>query len=53
MAKVILWFFVISGFVIGAVTSHSGVELELFTRISILSGLGILAICESIEKSKG
>ena len=52
MAKSLLWFMVILGFILGIITYNTGEKLELFTKILIWSGVGVLAICESIEKSK-
>lgn len=50
MAKYILWLMVTLIFITGIIAYYSGDKLELFTKILMWSGLGILAICESIEK---
>lgn len=53
VAKGLLWFMVIIGFIAGYLSYSSGGDVEMFTRITVISSLGILALCESIEKSKG
>jgi magnesium-transporting ATPase (P-type) len=50
VAKYILWLMVILCFIVGIVSYYNGDEFEMFTKILMWSGLGILAICESIEK---
>lgn len=52
MAKCILWLFVITGFILSIDANQDGTHMGLYSKIAILSSLGILAICESIEKSK-
>lgn len=52
MAKSLLWFMVILGFISGIIAYNTGEELGVFTKILIWSGIGVLAICEAIEQSK-
>lgn len=52
MAKSILWFIVILGFIAGYLSYSTGDDIGMFTRITVISSLGILALCESIEKIK-
>ena len=50
MAKYLLWFIVILGFLALIISHSSGEDIGLFPRIVIFSCLGVLAICESIQK---
>lgn len=52
MAKRLLQVMVVVGFLISILFQIGGMEVELFTKILIWSGVGVLAICESIEKTK-
>jgi hypothetical protein len=52
MAKTILWIFVIIGFIVLINAHKHGMSLAPYTKIAILSSLSVLAICESIERSK-
>jgi hypothetical protein len=52
MAKTILWIFVIIGFIVLINDYKNGTSVELYTKIIILSSLGVLSICESIERGK-
>ena len=53
MAKNLLWLMVIIGFLSSILFYFEGEDVGVFTKILTWSGLGVLAICESIEKSKG
>ena len=50
MAKSLLWLGFILAFVAIGVEVHNGEHVQLFTKILFWSFLGILSICESIEK---
>ena len=52
MAKYILWFAAILAFVTITAEYKNGEDIQLFTKVLFWSILSILAICESIEKSK-
>lgn len=50
MAKYSLWGLVVLIFMFGLIAHYNGETLDLFTKILLWSALGILALCESIEK---
>lgn len=50
MAKSLLWLIFILHFIAGMIIAYDGGEVSLTTTIVTLSILGVLAICESIEK---
>lgn len=52
MAKLILWIMVILSFITAIIAYSTGEDIGLFAKILLWSGLGVLATCESIEKSK-
>lgn len=52
MAKNILWLTVILVFVSFLIAYFNGDDIGVSPRIIMFSALGVLAICESIEKTK-
>lgn len=52
MAKRMLWMIIIVAFVSSTIISLNGGNVGLPTSVMILSILGVLAVCESIEKLK-
>jgi hypothetical protein len=50
MAKIILWFLVIVGIISHVQAYYSGDDVGVFTKAFVLSALGVLALCEAIEK---
>lgn len=51
MAKILLWIIVILAFILSIVLTSNGKPLELYTKIIVLAGISVLALCESIEKN--
>ncbi|MEK4970748.1 hypothetical protein MKX29_24390 [Cytobacillus sp. FSL R7-0696] len=52
MAKFLLWIVVVLGLISSITLYQNGEGVSLFTRILIWSSVGVLALCESIEKLK-
>lgn len=52
MAKKILWFYVITYFILAISLVISGEELSNAGKLVFISCVGILALCEAIEKHK-
>lgn len=50
MAKTFLWFVVYAGLIIAVIEHTNGGIIDNFTRVIVLASLGVLALCESIEK---
>ena len=50
MARILLWLFVVVGFIITFINSIRGVSTDFSIRIVIWVTLSVLAICEAITE---
>lgn len=50
MAKSLLWIIFTLHFIAGMIIAYAGEEVSLTTTILSIGILGVIAICESIEK---